>query len=91
MGPCGIILITRAHGYIFVRDNIRTHIYYRYAGFHFVRCIYALLVQFSNVKLIYVGLVSSKKPNRQTELLEDVFTCIPTRINCFTKGNERML
>ena len=22
----GIILITRAHGYIFVRDNIRTHI-----------------------------------------------------------------
>ena len=32
-------------------------------------------VLFSNVILIFVGWVSSKKANRQTKRLEDVFTC----------------
>ena len=46
-----------------------------FAGFNFVRCIYAFLVCFSNEILISVGLVSSKKTNRQTKRLEDVFKC----------------
>ena len=46
-----------------------------YAGCYFLRCIYAFLVFFINVILTFVGRVSSKKPNRLTKRLEDVFSC----------------